>query len=956
MVTNSLLLAMADTNYTAYVRDTVDRDGECVHSVFTEAELDWLLEEAYDDTTGGITKLAEEAILRTTGLPVDLSLEGPARSAIVRSDGTPGQEHNTFTIVSSEGRKRDFKPDTVDRESIPKITPQDANTAVRSIDFPAGKVRGTPVDGMRLDDKDNPAEGCFAAQVTIAQILHLWGVNADGLIMAINAEWGIDYAGKLVRDVAYCRAADLSSFIASGGRPSPQIYMSPNVLSRYLFLNRPIVDVESIGYSASFVGRCRALCKFIVASSSQFLGNGFIDSASFHMNPACMTRFDPVSLADWAVEGGDDVRPGSCSNLLVSSSCFDAFVAARQPLSVARAVDRIDLAKACFAVSNIERMPLYVSPSENVTEIADRLIMGRSVTRNIRTDMHVAADPKKAGAILFNCYNGDAIPAKHTSVIGSCAAMLALCAISPGAINYAAYWRAMRSSVGLGDVINTINVASIDRNEYFRHVKAALQDTKSNDAIAMALVNRHIDHIRPSIVSALEIVYRSQKSHRRGSGHLLLYRGYERAWLGLRTSAASNHKPFNQLSRVRRAATIAGGGTSMLEADVSLLRYLAGVESAGFHTARPLGASVRAYWVKQYESLAKAWQLTTYLAVASAKGSIDLAVRPKMVASKHTGIPCAFQEIAMAYCGHIAYVEMMYYSAMCLAYRWAKVSVGKPVFCALASKDMVTSAAFEVHSYVEYLKKDVRGKPEVHVELDGKMFSEPGQPRKDLEARCKYLLTGYSGAKVGDVARLRKAMVEMAAMAAECVDRVKSTICEAVNLDEARVKDHYNVKSKPEALKCPPEAAVEQEEHMTVALNAGVPESWEYFCKPEADVSMAMKVSLSEHLSSLEGVSRNARDDRTALCDLLCAVATDLEDIDADIADVMVALAEALNDDEQAYHGNADKCAKLVGHLRTLSGEDSDVLEAAVGTEFGTLVQDLSVELGMAKAKKNMIR
>jgi hypothetical protein len=310
----------------------------------------------------------------------------------------------------------------------------------------------------------------------------------------------------------------------------------------------------------------------------------------------------------------------------------------------------------------------------------------------------------------------------------------------------------------------------------------------------------------------------------------------------------------------------------------------------------------------------------------------------------------------MSYCGHIAYVEMMYYSAMCLAYRWAKVSVGKPIFCGLASKEMVTSAAFEVHSYVEYLKKDIRGPPEVHVELDAKMFSEPGQPRKDLEARCKYLLTGYSGAKVGDVARLRKAMAEMAALSAECLDKVKSTICEAVNLDEARVKEHYEVEPKSVTFEGPAETAAGLEEHMTVALNAGVPETWEYFCKPEADVSMTMKVSLSEHLKGLGSVQRNVHDDRTALCDLLYAVGTDVEDIDADIAEVMMALADGLKEDDLAYNKHADMCSKLVAHLRVLSGEDSDVLEAAIGTEFGTLVHDLSLGLGMAKAKKNMIR
>jgi hypothetical protein len=947
---------MADSNFTAFVRNAVEVNGFCEHSVFTEAELDWLLEDGYDDISGGIARLAEEAIMRTTGIPVDLSLEGPARTAIVLSDGTPGQEHNTFTLVSSEARARDFGPGTVDKSSIPKITPQDANTAVRSIDFPAGKVRGTPVDGMRLDDKDNPAEGCFSAQVTVAQILHFWGVNADGLIMAINSEWGIDYAGKLVRDAAYCRAADLGSFIASGGRPSPQIYMSPNVLSRYAFLNKPTVDVRSIGYSASFVGRSRALCKFIIASSSQFLGNGFVNSASFHMNPACMTTFDPVSLEDWDITGENDVRPGACSNLLVSSACFDDFVGARQPLAVARAVDRIDLAKACLAVANIERMPLYVSPSENVTDLADRLIMGRSVTRNIRTDMYVEADPRKSGAILFNCYNGDAVASKYTSVVGSCAGILALCAIRPGSINYAAYWRAIRASVGLGDVINTVNIASVDRNKYFRHVKEALQDTKSNDAISIALMNRHIDHVRPAIISALERVYRSQKQIKSKSDTRVLYKGYERAWLVLRGSDAMHHKPFNQLARVRRAATATGGEASMLEVDISLMKFLSGDKGAGFHTARPIGASVRAYWVKQYELLIKAWQFPTYLAVSSAKGAVDLSVRPKLGASKHTGLPCAFSEIAMAYCGHVAYVEMMYNSAMALAYRWAKVGVGKPVFCALAAKSMVTSAAFEVHSYVEYLKSDHGGKPEVYVEIDSKMFFVPGKPRKDLEARCKFLLTGYSGAKVGNVAHLNRAMREMADMAAKCLDKVKSTIHEAVNLDSARIKEHYrsDLGSEPAAGSEPEAEALE--DHMSVALNAGVPESWEYHCGPGADASAVTKLSLSKHLKSLGDEQCIGRDDRTALCDLLCAVSTDVEDIEQDISEIMMAVAEAIDADESAYSSNIVLCSKLVTQLRGLSGQAPDVLEAAVYSAFGDLVCELSSVLGMKRVRANMIR
>lgn len=144
---------MIDSAYTTLIRSEHDKGGDVTHMVVTEEEIDWLMDAEDDDFGDGIIALTEEAVYRSTGLKVDLSAEGPARSVVIRAGDSELQEHNTF-IVSNTGINTQNLIDVErDVDSIPKVTPQDVNYATRSLDFPMTRPINTALDGMGIDDR-----------------------------------------------------------------------------------------------------------------------------------------------------------------------------------------------------------------------------------------------------------------------------------------------------------------------------------------------------------------------------------------------------------------------------------------------------------------------------------------------------------------------------------------------------------------------------------------------------------------------------------------------------------------------------------------------------------------------------------------------------------------------------------------------------------------------------------
>jgi len=99
-------------------------------------------------------------------------------------------------------RRKLFPPDTPDAHLIPKITPQDVNIAMKSLDFASSRSPSHGVPGIVLDKKEDPVEQAFFKQIQVVQILQKLGVNVDSMIDHMEIEWGIDYVQRLVKELA----------------------------------------------------------------------------------------------------------------------------------------------------------------------------------------------------------------------------------------------------------------------------------------------------------------------------------------------------------------------------------------------------------------------------------------------------------------------------------------------------------------------------------------------------------------------------------------------------------------------------------------------------------------------------------------------------------------------------------------------------------------------------------
>jgi hypothetical protein len=958
---------MIDDAYTLQVQSQRQAGGEFAHRVFTDDELDWLLEEGAHDVTGGITKLAEAAIERSTGLRVDLSLEGPARTAVVKAGNSVDQEHNTFTIVEDGHNARDLSRITRDRGSIPKITPQDANIAVRSIDFPAARARGTPLDKMRIDDKDNPVEATFINQLTCAQVLYMWGVNIDDLIEAINAEWGVDFSRQLVQDVAFARLADLEKFIASGGRPSPTIYMSPNVLSSYTFSNKPTVDPRMVGYSATFTGRMRALGKFIMATASQLRGNHCASCLSYHMNPAHMSRFRVVDLMGWHIEVMHDHRLNALSSALTNKKSFEEFVGARQAASVALANERTVIAKAMISADYHERSVLTGGFGRMQDAPKDRLIMRARIAEMKSIPAYRDSAPRKLSAILFDIYNGTPSSNLYLSCLSACAMMTCLGCVIPSRTNLPAVWRPVLQSRGLGDCLKTVNVASADKNLYLRRVMKSTVDASKKDVLRIVLVRRHLDHIRPSVSTALDLLHIEYKKKHKydGKWQNATFRGRRRPWIMFQHHLQGNHKPYSQLNRFRRSATITSADSSLVELGTRVIRNLLESDRPDYRSIKPLGAGLRDYWARYYNEACRSWQLVTYVGMTMTSADFDIRLVPPR-GRKH------YQKVArnsLWIVCHMAYVEMVFYQAMTLCYTWCQVSVGAGCIAALTAKDPEVTVAFTYSMYVDYLKQLESDKPEFYVQMVRGAFEPGTASHKDLQRRATFLMTGYPETNSYRKNQLANVMKDIISMMDGAIDRVRSTVEEALYNDASALREmisklaapvsdtvsddmdtHNSVGDDSDAISVVDEGPTNSTNSTSDGLNLQQ-DIWDMDVVPEDEINgdLARMVAISEQAVDDDQESNLVH----GLQDRLVSFATDVMDFDPELEFQIEEMWPVLTND--MYLENVGLFDSISEDLERMMRFRDIELQNEITADFRDNIQKLSGVTGRGEIKRDIM-
>lgn len=608
---------MIDQEYTQEVRNLANSGRDVVHQVFTEEEIDWLLDEGDADDGSGIIALAEEAIFRSTGLPVDLAAEGPARSIVVQEGASEGQEHNTFVVVESGINRRDLMFVERDRDTIPKVTPQDANYAARSLDFPMTRPSGTALDGMRIDDRDNPIEQSFVSAITCIQILKHWGVDVSELVHVVSTMWDVDFVNELISRVSLARSEDLDTFLASGGRPPPSVYMSPNVLSRYVVRQSPTVDPSSVGYSQAFTGRAKAMSKFLIATTNVMRGNGAMTEIRTHMNPACMSRFDPESLAAWTIRAEEVESAAHYKWGIPGLKNYATFVDARQAASVALRNDRMEIGKAVFAVEEHDRGRVSLTSTKLHKPINPRefLLANTEVRQVLRHRVPMSADPRRTTAVLLDLYHGQAKPGLYSGLLTSCGELLALCCVPYADLNLALVWHLLERSNGLGECLKGMNILNIEKQADLKAVGDANPRLDRRRIYGILMVKRQVEMMRSNVRDCLRMVLTQSQSRSlvAGLGDIAIERinNIPRLWPAIMQLLARNTRPYTYLNRYKAAAASVSGISSMVEVDSGMVSYLQ--SGKGTVNTRSLISPLRKHWCGYYRAALRNWQNILHL-------------------------------------------------------------------------------------------------------------------------------------------------------------------------------------------------------------------------------------------------------------------------------------------------------------------------------------------------------
>jgi hypothetical protein len=286
---------MIDKSYTDLIRHAIDTGGEYVGSLYTDEELDHLMLGDDDVNEDFTIKLAEEAFYRQNGFHVDMRPQGDAIHALANITGQDHKEkqHNVY-VVNHEPLKDVEIEDANDGDAfVAKVTPFDVNAGVRSLEYHTPQPTGASLQRSYVSREENPIEAALFKQLSFAQTLDFWGADVNGLYEFIDKTFGITFSKLLVEDYTFANVNELSTYIASGGRPSPQSYLSMNVISKFHVVEKPRYTQEDVGSASIFWSRNRRLCQHIIAMSNSIRGMGAIPSLEFAANPSYFSQFNP---------------------------------------------------------------------------------------------------------------------------------------------------------------------------------------------------------------------------------------------------------------------------------------------------------------------------------------------------------------------------------------------------------------------------------------------------------------------------------------------------------------------------------------------------------------------------------------------------------------------------------------------------------------------------------------
>lgn len=532
--TTNIAVYIMDKEFTKYIRDTVERDGYYYGSLLTEEEADAILDfDDEDDANPNLpTEAAEEMLLRSTGLNIDLSTQGAASLALSAISDKTIKSRNVLTVVKSPLRERTYDPNHLDTWLVPPRTIDDANVAVSSINFPQGRPSGTPLDSLRIDPKENPAESALSNALSFAQILHHWGSDVTELATFIDRTFGIDYALKLITQVSYAEVAELDEFLALGGRPSPQINISPNIVSEYVTRDKPAYTREDVEASSIFLGRHQELARYIAVMTNMCHGKGYKDVFSFEVNPAQFSTFDPASFNGHTVSINVHPTPSMVASSITNKSTYKQFIAARQPARVAiKAGERTllkDLGK--FNAMKLAKAKWGVPGGVGMQVPKDVLMtLGVPKTKKVATLTKQSAPSRVSAIATVICHRTDRD--EHLDAIDAITMVNMLTSIiDVDTVHLAARWMDLISVKSFQVAMNAISVTDVCSIAEFDEKVQAADDQRG--MAQLLIFHRHAMHqrlaVRDGVLIIKKIFAKEQLPSRMGPASSYMILGYPR--------------------------------------------------------------------------------------------------------------------------------------------------------------------------------------------------------------------------------------------------------------------------------------------------------------------------------------------------------------------------------------------------------------------------------------------
>nr|WLW42239.1 hypothetical protein [Bremia lactucae associated yuevirus-like virus 2] len=500
------MLSKIDDSHTKKIRDAVNDDGYYFGPLYTEDEINALLDmdEGWNEDLP--TALVEEGFLRQTGIAVDMAVQGAAALNLVKADTNEAefQEHNTVSVEKSRILERVYETDDPDYHLVPSVTPEDPNRAVKSIDFAGGKARATKLDLITLDANENPVESALIDQITVVQALQYFGANVEGLVEHIETTWGIDYVRQLINNVALAPVADVARYMATGGRPTPQIYLSSNYSSAFRVINRPTAPLEKLGYTSAFFARSAAIAKMIACTVQMVHGSLPVPALRFNTNPAQFNKFNMSSLVGVTLNPKTPRMLSTLASTVKGLDDYEKFLSSRQAVKHIDAIQRKLAARDLLEIEKASAVPAtmtYASAMKRLSIFDPKLsVHYQEVVRD-----EIAA-PSRVTTMLFSFAHNISEPREYVLAYEAILCMLGVVASCNEATDLPRAYATLVAIPGTKYMLDSINVertrAAIEEIDHMLKLQS-----DSRRTVAVYLLNRHRAMSRANHISALKTYF-----------------------------------------------------------------------------------------------------------------------------------------------------------------------------------------------------------------------------------------------------------------------------------------------------------------------------------------------------------------------------------------------------------------------------------------------------------------